>query len=156
MQNVLVNEKGVAWITCEKCKHTSEVDFGGRAGREPVIRYRCVKCENEFEVRFEFRRFYRKEVHLNGVFIQQQPDQNYAGRIEILDISKTGVRFKTRVKFDFKPGYLLQLSFSLDDAKKTDIRQIVEVKWVHGLMVGSEFKHLDPWTKQQLGFYFMS
>jgi len=60
------------------------------------------------------------------------------------------------VKFDFKPGYLLKLSFSLDDAKKTNINQTVEVKWVNGQLVGGEFRNQDHWTSQQLGFYFMS
>ncbi|ABC78161.1 hypothetical cytosolic protein [Syntrophus aciditrophicus SB] len=156
MQKVLVNEKGMAWITCEKCSHTSGIDVSRLSDRAPFIRYKCVKCDAEFDVACEFRKSYRKEVHLNGVFIQQQPREDYAGRIEILDISKTGVRFKTRVKFDFKPGYLLKLSFSLDDAKKTNINQTVEVKWVNGQLVGGEFRNQDHWTSQQLGFYFMS
>lgn len=156
MQKVLVNEKGTAWVTCENCKNTSEIDLSNRSDHSPVINYRCGKCETELELRCEFRRSYRKEVNLNGVFFQQEPREDYVGRIEILDISKIGVKFKTRVRFDFKPGYLLKLTFTLDDRNKTNINQMIEVKWVNGLMVGGEFKHQDPRTKQLLGFYFMS
>ncbi len=157
MQKVLVNEKGKAWITCEKCKNTSEVDLSKVSNCSSiVINYRCAKCEAEFEVSCEFRKSYRKGVQLNGTFVQQQPREDYAGRIEILDISKTGVRFKTRVKYDFKPGYLLKLTFNLDDSNKTSISQLVEVKWVSGQLVGGEFKQQDPSAQKQLGFYFMS
>jgi len=157
MQKVLVSEKGVAWITCDKCKNTSEVDLSGRSDRdEPVINYKCAKCEAVSVVSCEYRKSHRREVNLNGTFIQQQPREDYAGRIEIKDISKTGVRFKTRVKYDFKPGYLLKLTFTLNDRNKTNINQIIEVKWVSGQMVGGEFKHQDQWTQRQLGFYFMS
>jgi len=156
MQKVLVNEKGITWITCEKCKNTSELDLNKLGNREPVINYRCMKCETEFEVSCEFRMSFRKEVNLNGTFIQQHPREDYAGRIEIKDISKTGIRFKTRVKYDFQPGYLLKLTFTLDDRNQTNINQVIEVKWVSGQMVGGEFKYQDQFTQRQLGFYFMS
>ena len=156
MQKVLVNEKGMAWITCEKCKHTAGVELNRLGDLGHVEDYRCPKCEAVFEVSYEFRKSYRKEVNLNGTFSQQQPRQDYVGRIEIKDISKTGVKFKTRVKYDFKPGYLLKLTFTLDDRNKTEINQLIEVKWVSGQMVGGEFKQQDQSTKQKLGFYFMS
>lgn len=156
MQKVLVNEKGMAWITCGQCNHTSAVDLSGSSDGINVMQHKCIKCDALFDVTCEFRKSYRKEVSLQGNFIQQQPREDQAGRIEITDISKIGVKFKTRVKYNFKPGYILKLTFTLDDGKKTIINQMTEVKWVSGQFVGGQFVNQDPWTQKQLGFYFMS
>jgi len=156
MQKILVNEKGMAWITCVQCKHTSEVDLRGLSEGVNAIEHKCLKCEAVFEVTCEFRKFYRKEVSLQGTFIQQHPIEEQAGRIEITDLSKIGIKFKTRLKYNFKPGYILKLTFKLDDRNKTIINQMIEVKWVSGQLVGGEFVRQDQWTQKQLGFYFMS
>ncbi len=156
MQKVLVNDKGIAWITCDHCKHTSSVDLSGSNGVVNVIEYKCSKCEAVYEVTCEFRKTYRKEVSLHGTFIQQQPMEEQAGRIEITDLSKTGIKFRTRVKYNLKPGYILKLTFTLDDRNKTLVDQMIEVKWVDGQTVGGTFIHQDQWTQKELGFYFMS
>ncbi|OPY13125.1 MAG: PilZ domain protein [Syntrophus sp. PtaB.Bin001] len=156
MQNVSVDEKGQAWITCDSCKHTSIVDLSNHGAGVNIMNYKCLKCGTEFEVTCEFRKFYRKEVGLNGTFIQQKPLKEQAGRIEIIDISRIGLKFKTRVNFDFKPGYILKLTFTLNNRNKTILNQLIEVKWVSGQIVGGEFINMDQWTRQQLGFYFMT
>ncbi|SEM55738.1 PilZ domain-containing protein [Syntrophus gentianae] len=159
MRKVLVNEKNMAWVTCEKCSNTSSVDLSNLSkisGSIHIINYKCVGCATVFEVACEFRRVNRKEVSLNGSFIQQQPMEDYAGRIEIIDISKTGIKFKTRVKYNFKPGYILKLTFTLNDGRKTNVNQIIEVKWVSGQIIGGEFKNQDQRTKTDIGFYLMT
>jgi len=156
MQKVLVNEKRIAWITCGQCKHTSEVDLQGLREGINIIDHKCSKCEAVFEVACEFRKSYRKEVNLQGTFIQQQPLEEQAGRIEITDLSRIGIKFKTRVKYNLRPGYLLKVKFTLDDRNKTILNPVIEVKWVSGQLVGGEFVHQDQWTQKQLGFYFMS
>jgi len=156
MKKVLVDEKGKAWITCDQCKHTSAVDLSNRSAGEHLLDYKCVKCETVSEVTCEFRKSFRKEVCLNGTFVQQQPRDVQGGRIEITDISKSGIKFKTRVKYNFKPGYLLKLTFTLDDRHQTLLNQMIVVKWIDGQMVGGEFIRQEPWVQQKLGFYFMS
>jgi len=156
MQKVLVNEKGIAWITCNHCKHTSVVDLNGFGEGINVIEHKCSKCEAVSEVACEFRKSYRKEVSLQGTFVQQRPGEELAGRIEVTDLSRVGIKFKTRVTYDFKLGCILKLSFTLDDRNKTQVNQMTEVKWVEGRMVGGEFVNQDQWSEKQLGFYFMS
>jgi hypothetical protein len=156
VQKVLVNEKSMAWITCGQCKHTSAVDLSGSSDGDNIIAYKCLKCEAVFDVACEFRKSYRKAVSLQGTFRQQQPIENQAGRIEITDLSRTGIKFKTRLKYNFQPGYILKLTFTLDDRNKTIVNQTTEVKWACGQLVGGQFIHQDQWTQKQLGFYFMS
>lgn len=156
MQKVLVNEKGIAWITCGQCKHTSAVDLQGLQEGINIIDHQCLKCEAVFEVSCEFRKSYRKGVNFQGTFIQQQPFEEQAGRIEITDLSRIGIKFKTRLKYNLQPGYLLKVKFTLDDRNRTTLNPVIEVKWVSGQLVGGEFVHPDQWTQRQLGFYFMS
>lgn len=153
MQPVLVGEKGMAWITCEKCNHASAVDLSKRPDSQAnSIDYKCANCAAVFKIYCEFRKSQRKEVHLNGTFIQL-PKEDMGGRIEVEDISTIGIRFRTRVKYDFKLGDILKLTFTLDDINNTVINQVVEVRWISGLILGGEFKNQDQWNQEQLNSY---
>jgi hypothetical protein len=156
MQKVLVNEKGKAWINCEKCRNSTSVDMKEINLTGNIINYKCAKCETEFDVLCEFRKSFRKDVNLEGTFVQQHPRGNNAGKMEVKNISKIGIMIKIQGKSIIKPGYILKVTFILNDTNRTNINQLIEVKWVNGQMMGGEFIQQDMWTKQQLGFYFMS
>jgi hypothetical protein len=155
MQKVLVNEKGKAWVSCEKCKNSAETDLNKIDGCKQIINHQCVRCGAVSEVFCEFRKSLRKDVSLNGTFSQQYPRKNQAGKIEIKNISKLGVMLKTQGNYDFKPGDVLKLAFILDDRNRSKINELIEVKWVNGQMLGGEYIQQDMWTKQQIGFYLM-
>jgi hypothetical protein len=96
------------------------------------------------------RQYYRKAVCLTGTYTP--PGQNAARRITVHDLSLTGVRFHTLLPHTLNVEDVVELSFSLDDAKHTQLHQWVVIRWIEGQQVGAEFRHGQTYEKV-LGFY---
>jgi hypothetical protein len=100
----------------------------------------------------ERRRYYRKGVELPGQYHNSRTDRHK--RVQILDISFRGLKFTTDELEDIQPGDALSMSFTLDNAKRSQIKRRVKVRYVKHDQVGTEFINPPEYDKD-LGFYLL-
>jgi hypothetical protein len=98
----------------------------------------------------EYRKNYRKKVRLAGEYFVQRKDER--GEIIIEDISASGIRFAS-----LKPHYIsrndtVELKFTLDNQRRTQIQELVKIVWIIDRNIGAEF--INPKSlEKDLGFY---
>jgi hypothetical protein len=101
----------------------------------------------------EYRKHYRKKVRLPGEYFVQGKDEK--GDIIIEDISASGIRFAS-----LKPHYIsrndtVELKFALDNPMKTQIQELVKIRWIIDHNVGAEY--IDPKSlEKDLGNYLQT
>ena len=98
------------------------------------------------------RRFYRKQVNLNGEY--RNPRTGSIGSILVADVSFKGLKFTTIGPHDTQPGDRLQVSFILDNSKQSVIKRKVMAKHVQANDIGAEFINPPEYDKE-LGFYLI-
>ncbi|MBF0119247.1 MAG: PilZ domain-containing protein [Desulfobacterales bacterium] len=142
-----------ATFTCEKCGKIKIADVSGYMGVKNTITVKCkCPCGNSYSVILERRKNYRKSTNIPGLYLKETHlDGEYTtdqgkekGRIIVLDISSTGLRFKLHVNRKFHLGDKLLVEFNLDDKKRTLIKKEVIVKRIETLDIGAEFCPSDP------------
>lgn len=159
MQNnkTFVNSNNTAIITCPKCKKARSIDAAGYKNRKHTIAVRC-SCQHTFETLLDFRKHFRKETNLEGSYVMVPPAVG-SGMLCILNISKQGVGFT--IGFSVKgsntivPGQKINLTFQLDDKKRTTLEKTIMVRTVNDQYVGGEFEVTQAYDKD-LGFYLLS
>ena len=150
--SVFMNDKGLATFKCPKCLISRTKDIGNFDKIAVVNRIKCsCSCGNSFTVKLEKRKFYRKDIELVGRYISLTQESNeMRGSIKIIDISQSGLMFKTNIKHDLKIGDKLMVEFILEKkqekfiSKKGVIRRIIDKK------VGIQFdttEHYDQFGK---------
>jgi hypothetical protein len=136
-------------IICPKCGMQKNKDVTNFKETHKRLKAKC-KCGEVFRVALEFRRYYRKKVQLAGEYFVQE--KNELGEVLIEDISMTGVGFSTLKPHNISRNDIVELKFSLDNPKKTEINTLIKIKWIVDRNVGAQF--IDPNRfKQDLVFY---
>lgn len=148
-QLVYLDAQGQGTTTCPKCADKGIVS--GTAYRDPhtTLTATCA-CGHRFIVLLNTRQYYRKPVCLTGTYTA--PGESAAKRITVEDLSLSGVRFHTLLPHTLKVEAVVELDFSLDDAKHTRLHQRAVIRWVEGQQVGAEFCNFKAYEKE-LGFY---
>jgi hypothetical protein len=98
------------------------------------------------------RRYYRKGVDLPGQYHNSRTDKHK--KVQILDISFRGLKFTADELEDIQSGDLLSVSFTLDNAKRSQIKRRVKVRYVNQDQAGTEFINPPEYDKD-LGFYLL-
>ncbi len=70
MKTVYVNDTNQATIICPSCGFTKKIDTTKFRNTQKRVKAKC-KCGEVFQVTFEFRKHYRKNVRLPGEYIVQ-------------------------------------------------------------------------------------
>jgi len=73
--------------------------------------------------------------------------------MEILDLSRSGLRMKTNDVAELKVGDILNLRFTLDDKQNSEVTKEVIVRSISGHSLGTEFLSLEHYDK--LGSYLL-
>jgi len=68
MKTVFVGNSNQATIICPKCGLTKNIDATNFKNTKKRLKAKC-KCGEVFQVTFEFRKHYRKNVRLPGEYI---------------------------------------------------------------------------------------
>ena len=149
MNTVFVGNSNQATLICPTCGFTKNIDATNFKDTKKCLKAKC-KCGEIFQVTFEFRKHYRKNVRLPGEYIIQGKGEK--GEIIIKDLSLAGIKFES-----FKPHKIsiddtLEVAFKLDNPSKKEIRKIVKVIWVDNRIVGAQFNEKKLYQKD-LGFY---
>ena len=151
-QSVFVNENSKAVFTCPQCTRTKTSDVSKLLDQKKnaQIKVKC-SCGHIFDVTLERRKFYRKKTILNGFFIKwNQEKKTYP--MSVLNLSRSGLEFKTSISHTLNAGDYLMVEFRLDDKNKSLIKKKIVIKRIEKNNVGAEFCSQDEYDKV-LGFY---
>lgn len=173
MISFYVNEDNKATIVCPGCGKSKVIDaskyMGGDGPVKIKFKFKCGYCaqkqkkmessENKVNpihiITLERRKFYRKKVNLPGIFID--PRGKKAG-ILIIDVSRTGLKFKLEFPWPVRCEDVISVEFCLDNAAKTLIKKKARVKKIEDLMVSAEFFSMNTFSESDkaIGFYLMN
>ena len=147
-----VGKDGRTVLRCPKCDVTKTIDTSD--GNYSFRKFKATcQCGTLIKGQFEFRKHFRKKVNLSGVY--KKRDTGVRGKIIIQNISLQGVGFNCLRKPSFQKGDQLDISFTLDNAKKSEVKLWVEVININDRFVG--VKRCDAQIMQpELGFYLKS
>jgi len=160
-EKVFVGSDNTATLICPNCQRTRVVDVSKYMHPEasPRIKVKCP-CNNSFVVSLEKRKYFRKEARLEGIYRyssnnapEAAPEQQ--GLIQVLDISKSGLRIKLNAKPPFQLGDLINVEFRLDDNKQSMVSRNVYVRNIKNLVVGLEYASQTT-LDSVLGFYLFN
>lgn len=159
--NVYIHAGRGATIACPACGTMGDFPPEQVAGLNGPRAVRCP-CGTDFVAFFERRRYFRKPTKIYG---RWKTDGRVAPQpMLVKDVSRGGLCFEVLAEdmgplkgsCDLKPADAVLVEFRLDDDKRSLIRGEVVVRSVSGARIGAEFERLDPQSKKDLGFYFMS
>jgi hypothetical protein len=152
IKKIYVNPDGKVTFICPRC---------GSAQRESVEKYKDHKgsikvectCMNVYEVKLELRKFYRKEIYLDGLYFRSSHSGDW-GKMVVRNLSMEGCGFETmKMNSLLVTGEEIKVEFALDDRRNSTVRKKAIILKVEGRNVGCKF--LDPpgSYNPELGFY---
>jgi hypothetical protein len=147
-----VSDDNQITINCPSCGAVTETDVSKFKDIKREIKVKC-KCKKIFSCSLEFRKHYRKMVKLAGEYLNLSSKERDI--MVVTDISLGGVSFRTIEQHTINKGELLNLTFKLNDKKKTEIKIQAKAMSVSDYNVGAKFHGPHPY-KKDLTFYFMS
>ena len=153
VKNIYLNKNGEGNIVCPECTRSKHVNASTFKKNQP-FKITC-ECEHTFRIIFEQRYRYRKQVSLPGYLKQIYPESKINGSIDIEDISAIGIKFKMNNVADLNQKGILQLSFVLDDYRRSPLTIKGIIKYVKGQYVGLEFYNIDVTTSRLIEDYLI-
>ena len=143
---VFVDENDEGVVICPECGRAKRVNLSSFKGRnERNLRAKC-SCQSLFPVSLEFRRFHRRETSLDGHYMNLS-DRNEKGEMRVINLSSAGIGLINLSLCRFNIGDRVNLSFTLDDNKKSEIDLIGVVKHMTDRYVGCDLQNtyrIDP------------
>ncbi|MBU0946900.1 MAG: PilZ domain-containing protein [Bacteroidetes bacterium] len=151
IQKAFVKDNDMASIRCPKCEIVKDIDVGKFRNNKHTLKTRC-RCGYVFAIALEFRKHYRKPTNLEGIYTLTGPPSNGGGRMQIQNISRSGVGFTISGLHNIHVGQKASLSFTLDNKKQTKIVKEVIIRTIRENAIGCEFLDQGDLGKD-LGFY---
>gem|GEM_PF-549855 len=150
-KKVYVDASGIAVFVCQKC---------GAVKRERAQVYQDAKgpvtiecpCGNTYAVSVEFRKFYRKEAKLFGLYSTASEPGKWED-MTVKNISMQGCGFETVKPNLLDPDQEISIEFHLDDANRSVIRKRAVVCSVYKKYVGCRYIELPGIIDTDYGFY---
>jgi hypothetical protein len=154
---VFIASNNTATFCCPECGKVKVADVSQYAATDKKITVNCTcVCGHRFKCRLEKRKQYRKGVNFPGKFnFMGDTGLEDTGRVNVVDISNTGIKFRLTVPRIFPIGTTLRIEFQLDDRRRTLMQKRVIVRNISGAFVGASF-HPDEMDDRALGFYLMA
>lgn len=137
---VFVDENDEALVACPKCGKTKKADISSfKRKKIRNLQAKCP-CRSSFPISLEYRRFNRRETSLDGHYMNLS-DGNERGKMRVINLSLGGVGLINFSLSQFKIGDRVNLSFTLDDQKKSEIDLIGVVKHMVDRYVGCDLEN---------------
>lgn len=137
---VFVDENDEALVVCPKCGKTKKADISPfKRKKIRNLQAKC-SCQSHFPISLEFRRYNRRETSLDGYFMNLS-DGNERGKMRVINLSLGGVGLINFSLSQFKVGDRVNLSFTLDDQKNSEIDLIGVVKHMADRYVGCDLEN---------------
>lgn len=149
MKKVYVDETHQATIICPKCGFEKSVDVTEFKNTQKKLKATC-KCGETYRFTIEFRTKYRKNVRLPGEYTVKKKGEK--GEIIIRELSLTGIRFESLKPHQISTDDTLEVTFKLDNPRRSEISKLVKVIWIRDRTVGARYTESKLYEKD-LGFY---
>jgi hypothetical protein len=142
----------MAVFKCPVCKKSKTANVSSYKSMQTVVHVKCkCPCGHTYSVLLERRKHIRKDLHLSGSYVNKNGGER--GTMEILDLSRSGLRMKIDADAKIKVGDILKLQFILDDKQHSEVIKEVIVRSFSGHSLGTEFLSLEHYDK--LGSYLL-
>ncbi len=141
IETIYAGEDDAVMLSCASCGKSRRIDISKFKKRNGVVKgkIRCP-CGHSQPFLLERRQFTRKPVRLKGSLKQINTETAVSmGEIEILDISRSGMKLNVPVPHGLKIDAQVIIEFHLDDGKKSFIRKRAWVKMANESIVGIAF-----------------
>jgi len=152
-EKIFLTKSSNAVVLCPQCGKTKMVDFDRFIDMDKEIKLKVTcKCSHVFSVILERRRYVRTKVNLQGCLIDG--NKNYP--ITIMDISRMGIKLRTKEVLGLNPEYKVVIEFILDDAGGSKVSKDVIIRKIDKNYIKVEFlsqSHYDNFGKYLL-FHF--
>jgi len=148
---VHVRDDLTATLVCPACGVIRQIAADRFRQSRHTVKVQC-RCQQTFEVLFDFRHHYRKQVNLTGTY---QIIGGGGGIINLTNISRGGVGFTISGLHQIEKDQRLQIEFQLNDKKRTVLKKMVLVKSVQQNQIGCQFEDQAEMEKD-LGFFLKS
>ena len=151
-EKVFIGNNDMAIFKCPVCKKTKTANVSSYRNMQTAVRVKCkCPCGHTYSALLERRKHVRKNLNLKGNYLNK--NGNEKGKMEILDLSRSGLRIKLDIDAGIKVGDILRLQFTLDDKQNSEVTKEVIVRSKSGQFLGTEFLSLDHYDK--LGSYLL-
>jgi len=144
-------ESGTVTFICPKCNESQRESAEQYKDQTGTIKVEC-KCKNVYEVRLEFRKSYRKETSLDGLYFRTVQSGEW-GKMIVRDLSLGGCKFETMKAHLLERGEAIKIEFVLDDARRATIKKRAVVFDIDGRSIGCKFSDPPGYIDSELGFY---
>ena len=143
MENIQANVNGTnrAAFLCPHCERPFSISALKLKNTKHEITIRC-SCTRRFQLRLNFRRFYRKDVIIIGEVINLSEDSAAWTVMTIVNLSMGGVRFKVLEPCGMQTGDKIRVRFTLDSPQEVTIDKEVIVRNSSNNEFGCEFMSL--------------
>lgn len=145
------NKNNDVTVSCQHCGNSKTISITKFKKLFAPIKVICI-CQESFYISIESRGYYRKEVNLHGTYLHHRSTSFDYIYIENLSLSGTG--FKTNMRSNLKIDDIIEIKFTLDNHKQTEICKKGIVKRVNDRSIGVEFCDMSAYSAE-LGFYLM-
>lgn len=151
-EKIFIGGNDMAIFKCPVCKKSKTVNVSSYKSKKTAVNVKCkCPCGHTYSALLERRKHIRKDIHLSGSYMNKNGGDR--GRMEILDLSRSGLRIKINTSTEIKIGDILKLQFTLDDKQNSEVTKEVIVRSISGNSFGTEFLSLEHYDK--LGSYLL-
>jgi len=175
MDTFHINGDNKATIVCPGCGRAKVIDASKYLKKNSPVKikfkFTCRYCEQKRKkssvpengtpfphtriVTLERRKFYRKAVNLMGTFTDQRGKK---GDMVVIDLSRTGLKFKLEWPWPLAMEETVSLAFHLDNPVKLLITKDARIKKIQDQVVSVQFLSTNSFSESDkaIGFYLMN
>lgn len=147
---VYLTKSGTANISCPQCGEQKSMDVKKFAEVDKEVRLKCTcKCKHIFSILLERRLHVRKDVFLTGEVLLNK--KKYP--VDIVNISRTGMRLRTKGRLNVNLLDKINIEFVLDDSTHSIVRKETIARTMRENEIGLEFVDRNHYDK--LGAYLL-
>ena len=136
MYTIYTDDTNRVSIICQNCGLEHSIDTTKFNATEKKLEGKC-RCEVSYQYNIEFRKRYRKDVRLPGKYSILGKGEKED--IIIRDLSFTGIRFESLTPHQILEDDTLEVTFKLDNHRRSKIRKLVKVIWIRDLIVAANY-----------------
>lgn len=142
---VFIDQNNMATFQCHECGKSKTADVSQYKDVEKTVHVKIkCPCGNAYTAILERRKFFRKDLHLDGVY--KSANLSSQGKMTVLDLSRSGMKIKLDIESKIHIGDKLKLDFYLDNKQHSFISREGTVRSIDNRVIGVEFisrEHYD-------------
>ena len=151
VKKLYVDDAGMAPFLCPQCGDSRKRSMEKYRDVTGLVEMSCP-CGYVSVVKLEFRKFFRKDTELEGLYYRTFPEGHW-GKMIVRNLSMMGCRFEMVRREPLARGEKIKLQFTLDNPRSSLIRKNAVVSEVGGNQVGCKFVDIPGSIDPELGFY---